>query len=137
MERKFILTNPIPKVFTKVPPKPEEIKVLRKTTHQSEGKSSGQFRQPPRQIILTSLLDMKKFPYDRLYTNPGVVIAWAEMSIVLDQLTQEVNSLKFFSNQGEKTKEIMGIVKYCLIMGIDGFRNATTSWPGWLTDTSQ
>ena len=92
MERKSILTNPLPEGFTKVPPKPEEIKVVRKTTHRSEGKSSGQFGQAPCQIILTSLLDIRKFKYDRLYTNPGVVIAWAEMSIVLDELTREVNS---------------------------------------------
>ena len=110
---------------------------MRKTTHWSEGKSSGQFRQAPHRIILTSLLNMREFQYGRLYANPGVVIAWAEMSIVLDELTQKVNSLKFFSNQGEKTKEILGIVKYCLIMGINGYHNATTTWSGWLTDTSQ
>ena len=87
-------------------------------------------------MIITGLLDMKKFPYDHLHSKPGAVIAWTEMSISLNELTWEINSLKYFKNPGEKTKEILGIVKYCLILGIDSYRNATADWLGWLTDES-
>ena len=64
------------------------------------------------------------------------MVAWAEMSINLGNLTREVNSLKYFSQYSEKTREILGVVKYCLILGIDGYRNAIADWPSWLTDTS-
>ena len=65
------------------------------------------------------------------------MIAWAEMSINVGNLTQEVNSLKYFSQCSEKTREILGIVKYCLILGIDGYQNTVADWPSWLTDTSR
>ena len=64
------------------------------------------------------------------------MIAWAEMSINVGDLTLEVNSLKYFSQSSEKTREILGIVKYCLILGIDGYRNAIADWPSWLMNTS-
>ena len=64
------------------------------------------------------------------------MIAWAEMSIDLNELTREVNSLKYFQQHGEKTREILGIVKYCLILGIDDYHNAIAAWPSWLTDRS-
>ena len=64
------------------------------------------------------------------------MIAWAEMSIDLGSLTREVNSLKYFRQYSEKTREILGVVKHCLIRGIDGYRNAIANWPSWLTDTS-
>ena len=87
-------------------------------------------------MIITGLLDMKRFPYDHLHAKPGAVIAWAEMNISFKELTQEINILKYFKNPAEKTKEILGIVKYCLILGIDSYHNATADWPGWLTDDS-
>ena len=59
------------------------------------------------------------------------------MSINLGNLTWEVNSLKYFSQYSEKTREILGVVKYCLILGINGYRNAIADWPSWLTDTSR
>ena len=64
------------------------------------------------------------------------MIAWAEMSIDLGSLTREVNSLKYFRQYLEKTREILGVVKHYLIQGIDGYRNAIANWPSWLTDTS-
>ena len=64
------------------------------------------------------------------------MVAWAEMSINLGNFTWEVNSLKYFSQCSEKTREILEVVKYCLILGIDGYRNVIADWPSWLTDTS-
>ena len=58
------------------------------------------------------------------------------MRISLNELTWEVNSLKYFRNPAKKTKEILGIIKYCLILEIDGYHNATADWPSWLTDDS-
>ena len=136
MERYSILTNPLPEGFSKLPPKPKETPGICKPPHQSEGRSSGQFGQPPRRVILNCLLDLRRFPYDRLHKNTGAMIAWAEMSIDLGNFTREVNSLKYFQQYSEKTREILGIVKYCLIPGIDGYWNAIADWPSWLTDKS-
>ena len=58
------------------------------------------------------------------------------MSINLGNLTREVNSLKYFSQYSEKTREILGVIKHCLILGIDEYMNAMANWPSWLTDTS-
>ena len=63
------------------------------------------------------------------------MVAWAEMSINMGNFTREVNSLKYFSQCSEKTREILEVMKYCLILGIDGYRNAIADWPSWLTDT--
>ena len=64
------------------------------------------------------------------------MIAWVQMSIDLGSLTHEVNSLKYFRQYPEKTREILGVVKHRLILGIDGYRNAIADWPSWLTDKS-
>ena len=57
------------------------------------------------------------------------MIAWVEMSIDLGNFTREVNSLKYFEQYLEKTREILGIVKYCLILGVDCYQNAIADWP--------
>ena len=136
MERRSILKGPLPEGFSQVPSKPKETPTPRKPSHRSKGRSLGQFGQPPGHALFNGLLDLKQFPYDRLHKSAGAMIAWAEMSINVGNLTQEVNSLKYFSQCSEKTREILGIVKYCLILGIDGYRNAIADWPSWLTDTS-
>ena len=136
MERRSILKNPFPEGFSQVPSKPKETPAPCKPSHRSEGPSSGQFGQPPHHALFDGLLDLKWFPYDCLHKSPGAMIAWAEMSISMGNFTQEVNSLKYFSQCSEKTREILGVVKYCLILGIDGYRNAIADWPSWLTDTS-
>ena len=122
MERWFILTNPFPEGFSKVTPKSKETPSACKPSHRSGGKSSGQFGHPPCHLIINGLLDLKRFPYECLHKRPG--------------LTQEVNSLKYFQQHTEKKREILGIVKYCLILGIDGYRNVIADWPSWLTDKS-
>ena len=132
-----ILKDPLPEGFSQVPPKPKETPTPCKPSHRSEGQSSGQFGQPPGHSLFDGLLDLKWFPYDCLHKSAGAMIAWAEMSIKVGNLTREVNSLKYFSEYSEKTREIFGIVKYCLILGIDGYQNAITDWPSWLMDTSQ
>ena len=119
MERRSILKGPLPEGFFQVPSNPKETLTPRKSSHRSEGRSSGQFGQPPGHALFNGLLDLKWFPYDRLHKSAGAMIAWAEMSINVGNLTQEVNSLKYFSQCSEKTREILGIVKYCLILGID------------------
>ena len=136
MERHSILTNPLREGFSKVPPKPKETPGFCKLTHWSDGRSSGQFGQNPCHVFLNGLLDLRRFPYDRLHKNSGVMIAWAEMSLDLGNFTQEVNSLNYFQQYLEKTREILGIMKYCLILGIDGYWNAITDWPNWLMDKS-
>ena len=136
MERHSILKNPFLEGFSQVPPKPKETLIPRKPSHRSEGWSSGQFGQPPRHALFDGLLDLKRFPYDRLHKSPGAMVAWAEMSIDLGNFTWEVNSLKYFSQCSEKTRVILGVIKYCLILGINGYRNAIADWPSWLTDTS-
>ena len=80
-------------------------------------------------MLFDGLLDLKQFPYERLHKSPGAMVAWAEMSINLGNFTWEVNSLKYFSQCSEKTREILGVLKYCLILGIDGYRNAIADWP--------
>ena len=137
MERRSILKGPLPEGFSQVPPKPKETLTPRKPSDRSEGRSSGQFGQTPGHSLFDGLLDLKHFPYDRLHKSAGAMIASAEMSINVGDLTREVNSLKYFSKYPEKTREILGIVKYCLILGIDGYQNAIADWPGWLTDTSR
>ena len=136
MERHSILTKPFPEGFSKIPPKPKETPSACKPSHRSEGQSSGQFGQPPCHVVFNGLLDLKRFPYDRLHKNPGAMIAWVEMSIDLGSLTCEVNSLKYFRQYPEKTREILGVIKHCLILGIDGYRNVIADWPSWLTDKS-
>ena len=136
MERCSILKNPFPEGFSQVPSKPKETPISCKPSHRSEGRSSGQFGQPPHCTLFYGLLDLKRFPYDRLHKSPGAMVACVEMSINLGNLTREVNSLKYFSQYSEKTREILGVVKYCLILGINGYRNAIADWPSWLTDTS-
>ena len=137
MERHSILKNPFPEGFSQIPPKPKETLVAHKPSHRSEGQISGQFGQSPCRMIFDGLLDLKIFPYDCLHRNPGAKVASAGMSINLGNLTWEVNSLKYFSQYSEKTREILGVIKYCLILGIDGYRNAIADWPSWLTDTSR
>ena len=136
MDRCSILRDPLPEGFSQVPPKPKETPTPRKPSHRSEGRSSGQFGQTLGHSLFDGLLDLKRFPYDRLHKSAGAMIAWAEMSISVGDLTWEVNSLKYFSQYSEKTREILGIIKYCLILGIDGYWNAIADWPSWLTDTS-
>ena len=136
MERCSILKNPLPEGFFQVPSKPKETPISCKPSHRSKGWSSGQFSQPPCHTLFNSLLDLKRFPYDCLHKSPGAMVAWVEMSINLGNLTWEVNSLKYFSQYSEKTREILGVIKYCLILGIDGYRNVIANWPSWLTDTS-
>ena len=120
MERHSILKNPFPEGFSQVTSKPKETPTPRKPSHRSEGRSSGQFGQPPHCVLFNGLLDLKWFPYGCLHKSPGAMVAWAEMSINLGNFTREVNSLKYFSQCSEKTREILGVVKYCLILGIDG-----------------
>ena len=136
MERRSILKNPFPEGFSQVPSKLKETPHPCKPSHRSEGWSSGQFGQPPCCTLFDGLLDLKRFPYDHLHKSPGAMVAWAKMSINLGNLTREVNSLKYFSQYSEKTREILGVIKYCLILGIDGYRNAIANWPSWLMDTS-
>ena len=136
MERCSILKNPFLEGFSQVPSKPKETPISHKPSHRSKGQSSRQFGQPPRHALFDGLLDLKQFPYSCLHKSPGAMVAWAEMSINLGNFTQEVNSLKYFSQCSEKTREILGVVKYCLILGIDGYRNAIADWPSWLMDTS-
>ena len=136
MERHSILKGPLPEGFSQVPSKPKETSTPRKPSHRSEGQSSGQFGQAPGHVLFDGLLDLKQFPYNRLHKSAGAMIAWAKMSINVGNLTREVNSLKYFSQCSEKTREILGIVKLCLILGIDGYRSAIADWPSWLTDTS-
>ena len=136
MERCSILKNPFLEGFSQVPSKPKETPISHKPSHRSEGRSSGQFGQPPHRTLFDGLLDLKQFPYNCLHKSPGAMVAWAEMSINLGNLTREVNSLKYFSQYSEKTREILEVIKYCLILGIDGYRNAIANWPSWLTDTS-
>ena len=38
---------------------------------------------------------------------------------------------------GEKTREILGLVKYTLICGIDGYQNVMVQWLSWVTKASQ
>ena len=59
IERCCILTNLFLEGFSKVPPKTKETPGFQKPTHLSEGRSSGQFGQPPHRIILKGLLDLK------------------------------------------------------------------------------
>ena len=125
-----------PKGFSQVPSKPKETLIPCKLSHRSERWSSGQFGQPPRHVLFDGLLDLKRFPYNHLHKSPGAMVAWAEMNIILDNFTREVNSLKYFSQCSEKTREILGVIKHCLILGIDGYRNAIADWPSWLMDTS-
>ena len=136
MERHSILTTPFLEGFSKIPPKPKETPSAHKPSHKKEGRSSGQFGLPPHRVVFNGLLDLKRFPYDCLHKNPGAMIAWAEMSIDLGSLSCEVNSLKYFRQYPEKTREILGVIKYCLILGIDGHRNAIADWASWLTDKS-
>ena len=49
------------------------------------------------------------------------MIAWAEMSLDMGHMNREVASLRFFEKAGEKTQEILGLVKYALICGADGY----------------
>ena len=137
MERHSILKNPFLEGFSQIPPKPKETPIARKPSHRNEGWSSGQFGQSPCCMIFDGLLDLKRFPYNHLHKNPGAMVAWAEMSINLGNLTWEVNSLKYFSQYSEKTREILGVIKHCLILGINGYRNAIADWPSWLMDTSR
>ena len=104
MERCSILKNPLLEGFSQIPPKPKETPIAHKPSHRSKGRSSGQFGQSPHHTIFDGLLDLKRFPYDRLHKNPGTMIAWVEMSINLGNLTREVNSLKYFSQYSEKTR---------------------------------
>ena len=136
MERHSILKNPFLEGFSQVPSKPKETPISHKPSHRSEGRSSRQFGQPPHRMLFHGLLDLKQFPYDCLHKSPGAMVAWAEMSINVGNLTWEVNSLKYFIQYSEKTREILGVIKYCLILGIDGYRNAIADWPSWLMDTS-
>ena len=137
MERHSILKNPFPEGFSQIPPKPKETLIACKPSHRSKAWSSRQFGQSPRHTIFDGLMDLKRFPYDCLHKNPGAMAAWPEMSINLGNLTREVNSLKYFSQYSEKTREILGVIKHCLILGIDGYRNAIANWPSWLMDTSR
>ena len=120
MKRHSMLKNPLPEGFSRIPPKLKDTPVACKPSHRSNGWSSGQFGQSPHHTVFDGLLDLKRFPYDYLHKNPGAMMAWAEMSINLGNLTREVNSLKYFSEYSEKTREILGVVKHCLILGIDG-----------------
>ena len=137
MERCSILKNPFPEGFSQIPPKSKETLIACKPSHRSEGWSSRQFGQSPHRTIFDGLLDLKRFPYDCVHKNPGAIIAWVEMSINLGNLTREVNSLKYSSQYSEKIREILGVIKHCLILGINGYRNAIADWPSWLTDTSR
>ena len=136
MERCSILKNPLPEGFSQIPPKSKETPIACKPSHRSKGQSSGQFSQPPSHVVFDGLFDLKRFPYNHLHKNPGAIIAWAEMSIDLGSLSREVNSLKYFRQYSEKTREILGVIKHCLILGIDGYRNVIANWPSWLMDTS-
>ena len=42
-----------------------------------------------------------------------------------------------FEKSGEKTREIMALVKYALICGIDGYRNVMVQWPSWVANTQR
>ena len=52
-------------------------------------------------------------------------------------MPHEVSSLRFFKEAANKTKEVLGLVKYALICGIDGYRNTIVCWPSWVTDRSR
>ena len=108
MERCSILTIPLLEGFFKIPPKPKETPSARKPSHRSEWQNSGKFGLPPHRVIFDGLLDLKRFLYDCLHKSPGEMIAWVEMSIDLGSLTWEVNSLKYFRQYPEKTREILG-----------------------------
>ena len=136
MTQQSLLKDPLPVGFTKVPAKePEEIKIIKKS-HRSSGKSTGQFGKPPEKHMLVGFFDLQKFAYSRLYKEPDVVIALAEMSLGMDHLNWEISSLRFFRKAEEKTWEILGLVKYALICGIDGYRNTIVHWLSWVTDRS-
>ena len=75
MERWSILTNPSLEGLSKVPPKPKEMPVACKPSHRSEGKSSGQFNQPPHHLVINCLLDMRRFQYDCLHKRVRAMIA--------------------------------------------------------------
>ena len=81
MERCSILKNPLLEGFSQIPPKSKETLIARKPSHRSEGRSSGQFFQPPHHMVFDGLLDLKRFPYNHLHKNPGAMIAWVEMGI--------------------------------------------------------
>ena len=127
MEWHSILKNPLLEGFSQIPLKPKETLIACKPSHRSEGWSSGQFSQPPCHTVFDGLLDLKRFSYDRLHKNPGAMIAWAEISIDLGNLTWEVNSLKYFRQYLEKTREILGVVKHCLIQRPDSTGNTISA----------
>ena len=54
----------------------------------------------------------------------------------MDHMNREVASLGFFEKAGEKTWEILGLVKYALICGIDGYQNVMVQWPSWVANAS-
>ena len=87
--------------------------------------------------MLVGFFDLRKFRYSKLYSEPNAVIAWAQMSLNMDHMNREVASLGFFEKSGEKTREIMALVKYALICGIDGYRNVMVQWPSWVANTQR
>ena len=127
----------MPPGFSKLPTKEAEPESARRRVHHSSGKSGGQFMKLPERSMLVGFFDLRKFRYSRLYSEPNTVIAWAEMSLNMDHMNQEVVSLGFFEKAGEKTREILGLVKYALICGIDGYRNVTVQWLSWVADASR
>ena len=140
MTRRLILQGPLPKGFTKVHPKEPEPEPVGKKGHRSDGRSSGQFgkqAEKPEKVMLVGFFDLCDFRYSKLYTDRNSVIAWAEMSINLEHLNRQVASISFFKKASEKTCEILGLVKYALICGIDGFRNTIVHWLSWVTDKSR
>ena len=135
MTRQTILKDPMPPGFSQLPAKRDEPESAGKKGHRSTGKSGGRFVKPPEKTMLVGFFNLRKFRYNKLYSEPNIVIAWAEMSLNLDHMNREVTSLGFFEKPGEKTREIMALVKYALICGIDGYRNVMVQWPSWVADT--
>ena len=137
INRRTILKDPMPPGFSKLPAKKSWIRVGQKRSgHHSSGLSGGRFGKPPEKSMLVGFFDLRKFRYSQLYSEPNTVIAWAEMSLNMDHMNREVASLGFFEKAGEKTREILGLVKYALICGADGYRNPMVQWPSWVADTS-
>ena len=86
MERCSLLKGPLPEGFSQVPSKPKETPTPHKPSHRSEGRSSGQFNQPPGHALFDGLLDLKQFPYDCLHKSAGAMVALAKMSINVGNL---------------------------------------------------
>ena len=137
MTRRMILKDPMPPGFSKLPAKEAELESAGKRGHRSSGVSGGRFAKSPEKSMLVGFFDLRKFRYDLLYSEPNAVIAWAEMSLDMGHMNREVASLGFFEKAGEKTQEILGLVKYALICGADGYQNPMVQWPSWVANASR